>query len=185
MFSNPNHCLIPSPPKTPSPASVIGVAARPWKKRNHRIRCLKTPSQEDRQWIQQCQPRTHQETSAQPLVKNFALLSQHSMLAASGSPGQHQPAGTTGWQRPISMPTAVGSTSIRYAHCQQQCLQCVWGKRKGLHSRKKQTPVLSLESPVCSVKNPPFICADIYFCASSAKLNISSCSLNIGNFVYS
>ncbi|XP_065542896.1 leucine-rich repeat-containing protein 56 isoform X2 [Lathamus discolor] len=113
VLSNPNRCLIPSPPKTPSPASVTGVAARPWKKRNHGIRYLKTPSQEDRQWIQQCQPRARQETSAQPLGKEFALLSQHSMLAASGSPGQHQPAGSTGRQRPISAPTAVGSTSIR------------------------------------------------------------------------
>ncbi|XP_061236397.1 LOW QUALITY PROTEIN: leucine-rich repeat-containing protein 56 [Neopsephotus bourkii] len=113
VFSNPNHCLIPSPPKTPSPASVTGVAARSWKKRNHRIRCLKTPSQEDRQWVQQCQPRAHQENSAQPQGTKFALLSQHSMLAASGSPGQHQPAGSTGQQRPTSIPTAAGSTSIR------------------------------------------------------------------------
>uniref|UniRef100_A0A672TKK5 Leucine rich repeat containing 56 n=2 Tax=Strigops habroptila TaxID=2489341 RepID=A0A672TKK5_STRHB len=113
VFSNPNHCLIPSPPKTPSPASVTGVAARPWKKRNHRIRCLKIPSQEERQWIQHCQPRAHQETSAQLLGKKFALLSQHSMPAASGSRGQHQPAGSNGQQRPISVPTAVGSTSIR------------------------------------------------------------------------
>ncbi|XP_062475140.1 leucine-rich repeat-containing protein 56 isoform X3 [Pezoporus occidentalis] len=113
VFSNPNHCLIPSPPKAPSPVSVTGVAARSWKKRNRRIRCLKSPSQEERQWIQQCQPRAHQETSAQPLGKKFALLSQHSILAASGSPGQHQPAGSTGQQRPTSIPTAVGSTSIR------------------------------------------------------------------------
>ncbi|XP_012984561.1 leucine-rich repeat-containing protein 56 [Melopsittacus undulatus] len=113
VSSNPSRCLIPSPPKTPSPASVTGVAGGSWKKRNHRIRCLKTPSQEDRQWIQQCQPRAHQETSAQPLGKKCALLSQHSMLAASGSPGQHQTAGSTGRQRPISIPTAVGSTSIR------------------------------------------------------------------------
>ncbi|XP_061319179.1 leucine-rich repeat-containing protein 56 isoform X4 [Pezoporus flaviventris] len=113
VFSNPNHCLIPSPPKTPSPVSVTGVAARSWKKRNRRIRCLKTPSQEERQWIQQCQPRAHQETSAQPLGKKFALLRQHSILAASGSPGQHQPAGSTGQQRPTSIPTADGSTSIR------------------------------------------------------------------------
>ncbi|XP_057268787.1 leucine-rich repeat-containing protein 56 isoform X3 [Pezoporus wallicus] len=113
VFSNPNHCLIPSPPKTPSPVSVTGVAARSWKKRNRRIRCLKTPSQEERQWIQQCQPRAHQETSAQPLGKKFALLRQHSILAASGSPGQHQPAGSTGQQRPTSIPTADGSASIR------------------------------------------------------------------------
>ncbi|KAM9013769.1 leucine-rich repeat-containing protein 56 isoform 3-T3 [Ara ararauna] len=113
VFSNPNRCLIPSPPKTPSPASVTGVAAKPWKKRNHRIRCLKTPSQEDRQCIQQCQPRVHQEISTQPLGKKFTLLSQHSVPAASGSPGQHQPVGSTGRQRPVSVPTAVGSTSIR------------------------------------------------------------------------
>ncbi|XP_009468599.1 PREDICTED: leucine-rich repeat-containing protein 56 [Nipponia nippon] len=114
VFSNQNRCLIPSPPKSPSPASVTGVAARPWKTSNHRVRRLKIPSQEeDRQWTQQCQSRAHQETSAQPLGKELALLSQHSVPAASGSRGQRQPAGTTGQQRPISGPAAVGSTSIR------------------------------------------------------------------------
>ncbi|KAM6069476.1 leucine-rich repeat-containing protein 56 isoform 3-T4 [Theristicus caerulescens] len=114
VLSNPNRCLIPSPPKSPSPASVTGVAARPWKTRNHRVRHLKIPSQEeDRQWTQRCQSRAHQETSAQPLGKELALLSQHSVLAASGSQGQRQPAGTTGQQRPISGPAAVESTSIR------------------------------------------------------------------------
>ncbi|KAM6204858.1 leucine-rich repeat-containing protein 56 [Sarcoramphus papa] len=114
VFSNPNHCLIPSPPKSPSPASVTGVAATPWKVRNHRVRRLKISSQEeDRQWTQPCQSRADQETSAQPLGKELALLSQHSMLAASGSRGQGQPAGRTGRQRPISGPAAVGSTSIR------------------------------------------------------------------------
>ncbi|XP_009985123.1 PREDICTED: leucine-rich repeat-containing protein 56 [Tauraco erythrolophus] len=114
VFSNPNHCLIPSPPKSPSPASVTGVAVRPWKMRNCRIRCLKIPSQEeDRQWTQQCQSRTHQETSAQPLGKELALLSQHSMLATAGSQGQCHPAGSTSWQRPISGLAAVGSTSTR------------------------------------------------------------------------
>lgn len=170
MFSNPNHCLIPSPPKSPSPASVTGVAATPWKVRNHRIRRLKISSQEeDRQWTQPCQSRADQETSAQSLGKELALLSQHSMLAASGSRGQGQPAGSTGRQRPISGPAAVGSTSIRYARCWQHCLQRVWGKQKGLHSRKKQTSVLSLECPACAVKRTPFICADIYFCRSNAK----------------
>ncbi|CAM9489669.1 unnamed protein product [Bubo scandiacus] len=114
VFSNPNHCLIPSPPKSPSPASVTGVAARPWKTRNHRVRCLKIPSQEeDRQWTQRSQSRAHQETSAQPLGKELALLSQPSVPAASGSRGQRQPAGSTGWQTSISGPAAVGSTSIR------------------------------------------------------------------------
>lgn len=162
MFSNPSHYLIPYPPKSPSPVSVMGVAARPWKTRNHRVRCLNIPSQEkDRQWTERCQSRAHQETSAQPLGKELALLSQHSVPAASGSRGQHQPAGTTSRQRPISGPAAVGSTSIRYACCQQHCLQHVWGKQKGLHDRKKQTSVLSLESPACSVKRTPFLCADI------------------------
>ncbi|KAM6133306.1 leucine-rich repeat-containing protein 56 [Phoenicopterus ruber ruber] len=114
VFSNLNHCLIPSPPKSPSPASVTGVAARPWKTRNHRVRHLKIPSQEeDRQWTQRCQSRAHQETSAQPLGKELAFLSQHSVPAASGSQGQHQPDGSTGRQRLISGPAAVGSTSIR------------------------------------------------------------------------
>ncbi|XP_064308486.1 leucine-rich repeat-containing protein 56 [Phalacrocorax carbo] len=113
VLSNPNHCLIPSPPKSPSPASIMGVAARPCKMRNHRVRHLKIPSQEDRQWAQRCQSGAHQETSTQPLGKELALLSQHSVPAAAGSQGQRQPAGTTGPQRPISGPAAVGSTSIR------------------------------------------------------------------------
>ncbi|XP_035751255.1 leucine-rich repeat-containing protein 56, partial [Egretta garzetta] len=112
VFSSLNCCLIPSPPKSPSPASVMGVAARPWKTRNHRR--LKIPSQEeDRQWTQRCQSRAHQETSAQPLGKELALRSQHSVPAASRSRGQPQPAGTISRQRPISGPAAVGSTSIR------------------------------------------------------------------------
>ncbi|XP_059681842.1 leucine-rich repeat-containing protein 56 [Gavia stellata] len=114
VFSKLNRCLIPSPPKSPSPASVTGVAARPWKMRNHRVRCLKIPSQEeDRPWTQQCQSRAHQETSAQPLAKELALLSQHSAPAASRSRGQCQTSGSTGQQRPISGAAAVGSTSIR------------------------------------------------------------------------
>ncbi|XP_068540573.1 leucine-rich repeat-containing protein 56 isoform X2 [Anas acuta] len=114
-----SHCLIPSPPKSPSPASLRGVAARCWKTRNHRVRCLKLPSQEeDRQWTQQCQTRDRKETSAQPLGKELALLSLHSAPAAHepspcGSRGEHQPDGSTGRQRPISGPAAVGSTSIR------------------------------------------------------------------------
>ncbi|XP_026706442.1 leucine-rich repeat-containing protein 56 isoform X2 [Athene cunicularia] len=114
VFSNLNFCLIPSPPKSPSPASVTGVAARPWKTRRHRVRCLKIPSQEeDRQWTQRCQSRTHQETSAQPLGKELAPLSQPSVPAASGSRGQRQPPGSTAWQTSISGPAAVGSMSIR------------------------------------------------------------------------
>uniref|UniRef100_A0A8C4V0L5 Leucine rich repeat containing 56 n=1 Tax=Falco tinnunculus TaxID=100819 RepID=A0A8C4V0L5_FALTI len=114
VFSNPNHRLIPSPPKSPSPASLMGLAARPWKMRNHRVRCLKIPSQEeDKQWTQRGQSRAHQETPSQPLDKALALLSQHSLPAASGSQGQRQPAGNAGRQRPISGPAAAGSTSIR------------------------------------------------------------------------
>ncbi|XP_050192559.1 leucine-rich repeat-containing protein 56 isoform X2 [Myiozetetes cayanensis] len=113
VFSNPSPCLIPSPPKSPSPASVMSVAARPWKTRNHRVRCLKIPSQEeDRQCTQRCQSRAHQENSAQPLGEELAFLSLHKMLSASGSQGQHQPAGCTSQQRPIPGPTAVGSTRI-------------------------------------------------------------------------
>jgi len=147
VFSNSNCCLIPSPPKNASPAAVKGVAARLWKMRNRRIRHLKMPSQEeDRQWTERCQSRVHQETSAQPLGKELALLNQHNVPTASRSQGQHQP---------ISGPAAVGSTSIRYARCQQHCLQCFWVKQKGFHSRKKQTSVLSLESPASSVKRTP------------------------------
>ncbi|XP_075282568.1 leucine-rich repeat-containing protein 56 isoform X2 [Opisthocomus hoazin] len=105
VFSNSNCCLIPSPPKNASPAAVKGVAARLWKMRNRRIRHLKMPSQEeDRQWTERCQSRVHQETSAQPLGKELALLNQHNVPTASRSQGQHQP---------ISGPAAVGSTSIR------------------------------------------------------------------------
>uniref|UniRef100_A0A8C3JKV6 Leucine rich repeat containing 56 n=1 Tax=Calidris pygmaea TaxID=425635 RepID=A0A8C3JKV6_9CHAR len=114
VFSNLNHCVIPSPPKSPSPASVMGVAARLWKTRNHRVRCLKIPRQEeDRQWMQRCQSSGHQETSAQPLGKELALLSQHSLPAASGCRGQCQHAGSTGQQSPISRPAAVEPISIR------------------------------------------------------------------------
>ncbi|XP_010281594.1 PREDICTED: leucine-rich repeat-containing protein 56 [Phaethon lepturus] len=113
-FSSPNHFLIPVPPKSPSPSSVMIVAARPRKMRNDRVRRLKIPNQEDdRQWTQRCQSRAHQETSAQPLGKELALLRQHSVLAASRSRGHQQLAGSTGWQRPISGPAAVVSTSIR------------------------------------------------------------------------
>lgn len=112
VFSSLNHCLIPTPPKSPPP--VTGVAARPWKTRKHRIRYLKIPNQEeDTQWTQQCQSRSHQETSAQPLGKELALLNQHGVPAASRSRGQCQPAGSTSQQRPISDPAALGSTSFR------------------------------------------------------------------------
>ncbi|PKU46861.1 leucine-rich repeat-containing protein 56 [Limosa lapponica baueri] len=114
VFSNLNHCVVPSPPKSPSPASVMGVAATPWKTRNHRVRCLKIPSQEeDRQWTQRCQSSGRQETSAQSLGKELALLSQHSLPASSGSRGQRQHAGSTGRQSPISGPAAVEPISIR------------------------------------------------------------------------
>uniref|UniRef100_A0A8B9S6N2 Leucine rich repeat containing 56 n=2 Tax=Apteryx owenii TaxID=8824 RepID=A0A8B9S6N2_APTOW len=119
VFSNPKRCLIPSPPKSPSPASVMGVAARPWKIRNHRLRCLKIPNQEeDRQRMQLCQSRAGQGTSAEPLGEELALLSLHSAPAVceafpSQSQGQHQPGGSTGRLRPISGPAAVGSTSVR------------------------------------------------------------------------
>ncbi|XP_071665151.1 leucine-rich repeat-containing protein 56 isoform X4 [Patagioenas fasciata] len=112
VFSSLNHCVIPTPPKSPSP--VTGVAARPWKMRKHQIRYLKIPNQEeDMQWTQRCQSRSHQETSAQPLGKELALLNQHGVPAASGSRGQCQPAGSTSQQRLISDPAAVGSTSFR------------------------------------------------------------------------
>ncbi|XP_032547498.1 leucine-rich repeat-containing protein 56 isoform X2 [Chiroxiphia lanceolata] len=114
VFSKPSPCLIPSPPKSPSPASLMSVAARSWKTRNHRVRCLKIPSQEeDRQCTQLCQSRAHKENSAQPLDEELAFLNLHKMLSASGSQGQHQPAGCTSQQRPIPGPTAVGSTRIR------------------------------------------------------------------------
>ncbi|XP_025890592.1 leucine-rich repeat-containing protein 56 [Nothoprocta perdicaria] len=119
VFSNPNCCLIPSPPKSPLPASRADVAARPWKMRNHRVRCLKIPSrEEDRQWMQLCRSKAYQETSAEPLGEELALLSLHSAPAVceaflSPSQGQLQPGGSTGRLRPISGPAAVGSKSVR------------------------------------------------------------------------
>ncbi|KAL2303474.1 hypothetical protein Nmel_008743 [Mimus melanotis] len=112
VFSNTKRYLIPTPPKNPSPASAVDVAARPWKTRNHRG--LKIPSQEeDRQWTQQSQSKAHQENSAQPLDKEPALLGLHSMLAASGSQEQHQSVGSTSQKRPIPGAAAVGSSRIR------------------------------------------------------------------------
>ncbi|XP_010214271.1 PREDICTED: leucine-rich repeat-containing protein 56, partial [Tinamus guttatus] len=135
VFSNPNHCLIPSPPKSPSPASLMGITASPWKMRNHRVRCLKIPNQEeDRQWMQLCQSKTGQDTSAEPLHEELALLSLRSAPAVceafpSRSQGQLQPGGSTGRLRPISGPAAVGSKSVRYACCwqlSQQNVYIVW-----------------------------------------------------------
>ncbi|XP_066043887.1 leucine-rich repeat-containing protein 56 isoform X1 [Chamaea fasciata] len=112
VFSDTKRYLIPSPPKNPSPASAGNVAARPWKTRNNRG--LKIPSQEeDRQCTQQCRSKAHQENSAQPLDKEPALLGLHSMLAASGSQGRHQPVGCTSHQRLIPGPAALGSSRIR------------------------------------------------------------------------
>ncbi|XP_010084725.1 PREDICTED: leucine-rich repeat-containing protein 56, partial [Pterocles gutturalis] len=112
VLSNPDCCLIPSPLKTP--ASGTGVAARPWKMRNHRVRCLKIPSQEENgQWTERSQSRAQQEASAQPPGKERALLSQDSVPAAARSRGQRQPAGSTGRQRPVTEPGAVGSASAR------------------------------------------------------------------------
>ncbi|KAM7042049.1 leucine-rich repeat-containing protein 56 isoform 1-T3 [Acridotheres tristis] len=115
VFSNTKRYLIPTPPKNPSPAPAVDVAARPWKTRNHRG--LKIPSQEeDRQWTQQSQSKAHQENSARPLDKEPALLGLHSTLTASGSQEQHQSVGSTSQQRPIPGPAAVGSSRIRHVH---------------------------------------------------------------------
>ncbi|XP_071283761.1 leucine-rich repeat-containing protein 56 isoform X2 [Agelaius tricolor] len=112
VFSNTKRYLIPSPPKNPSPASAVDVAARPWKTRNNRG--IKIPSQEeDRQCTQKCQSKAHQENSAQPLDKEPALLGLHSTMAASGSQGHCQPVGCTSQPRPIPGPAAVGSPRIR------------------------------------------------------------------------
>lgn len=112
VFSNTKRYLIPSPPKKPSPASAVDVAARPWKTRNHRG--IKIPSQEeDRQCTQKYQSKAHQENLAQPLDKEPALGGLHSTMAASGSQGQRQPVGCTNQQRPIPGPAAVGSPRIR------------------------------------------------------------------------
>lgn len=113
MISNTKCYLIPSPPNTPSPASAVNVAARPWKTRNHRG--LKIPSQEEARQCTQ-QSKAHQENSARALDKEPALQGLHSMLAASGSQGQHQPVGCTSQQRPIPGRTDVGSR-IRYVPC--------------------------------------------------------------------
>nr|XP_054491708.1 leucine-rich repeat-containing protein 56 [Agelaius phoeniceus] len=112
VFSNTKRYLIPSPPKNPSPASAVDVAARPWKTRNNRG--IKIPSQEeDRQCTQKCQSKAHQENSAQPLDKDPAFLGLHSTMAASGSQGHCQPVGWTSQPRPIPGPAAVGSPRIR------------------------------------------------------------------------
>ncbi|XP_032604613.3 leucine-rich repeat-containing protein 56 isoform X1 [Taeniopygia guttata] len=112
VFSNTKRYLIPSPPKKPSPASAVDVAARPWKTRNHRG--IKIPSQEeDRQCTQKYQSKAHQENLAQPLDKEPALGGLHSTMAASGSQGQRQPVSCTSQQRPIPGPAAVGSPRIR------------------------------------------------------------------------
>ncbi|XP_040529077.1 leucine-rich repeat-containing protein 56 isoform X6 [Gallus gallus] len=114
VFSSQNRCLIPSPPKSPSPATLIGFAARPQELRKHRARCLKLTSPEE---PQQCQAQATRETSAQLLGKSLALLSLHSAPAAQEplplSPqGQCQTDGSTARQRPISGPAAVGSAGI-------------------------------------------------------------------------
>lgn len=115
VFSNTKRYLIPTPPKNPSPASAVDVAARPWKTRNHRG--LKIPSQEeDRQCTQQPQSKAHQGNSAQPLDKEPAPLGPHSTMAASGSQEQHQSVGSTSKQRPIAGPAGVGSSRIRHVH---------------------------------------------------------------------
>nr|XP_032604611.2 leucine-rich repeat-containing protein 56 isoform X3 [Taeniopygia guttata] len=112
VFSNTKRYLIPSPPKKPSPASAVDVAARPWKTRNHRG--IKIPSQEeDRQCTQKYQSKAHQENLAQPLDKEPALGGLYSTMAASGSQGQRQPVSCTSQQRPIPGPAAVGSPRIR------------------------------------------------------------------------
>ncbi|XP_048805357.1 leucine-rich repeat-containing protein 56 [Lagopus muta] len=112
-----NHCLIPYPPKSPSPATLMGFAARPRELRKHRARCLKLTSPEEDRQPQQCQARATQETSAQLLGKGLALLSLHSAPAAQKSlpfspQGHCQPDGSTARQRPISGPAAVGSAGI-------------------------------------------------------------------------
>ncbi|XP_032300916.1 leucine-rich repeat-containing protein 56 isoform X2 [Coturnix japonica] len=117
VFPSQNCCLIPSPPKTPSPATLMGLAARPQKLRKHRARCLKLTSPEEGRQPQQCQAWVTQETSAQLLSKGLALLSLHSVPAAQEplplSPqGQCQPDGSTARQRPISGTAAVGSAGI-------------------------------------------------------------------------
>ncbi|XP_058663601.1 leucine-rich repeat-containing protein 56-like [Ammospiza caudacuta] len=112
VFSNTKRYLIPSPPKNPSPASAVDVAARPWKTRIHRG--IKIPSQEeDRQCTQKCWSKAHQEYSAQPLDKEPALLGLHSTVAASASQGHCQLVGCTSQPRPIPGPAAVGSPRIR------------------------------------------------------------------------
>ncbi|XP_037995508.1 leucine-rich repeat-containing protein 56 isoform X2 [Motacilla alba alba] len=112
VLSNTKRYLIPSPPKKPSPASAVDVAARPWKTRNHRG--IKIPSQEeDRPCTQKGQPKAHQENPAQPLDKEPALLGLHSTVAASGSQGQPQPVGCTSQPGPIPGAAAVGSLRLR------------------------------------------------------------------------
>ncbi|XP_067396599.1 leucine-rich repeat-containing protein 56 isoform X2 [Emydura macquarii macquarii] len=116
-----NRSLVPSPPKCPSPASMQGVAAKPCKVRDARVRRLKVPDQkEEAQLKQHSQSRVSTEVAAQIFGKEIAILSVHSTPAAcEASPlraeGRYWTSESAGRQirRPISGPAAVGSTSVR------------------------------------------------------------------------
>uniref|UniRef100_A0A8C8S1Q2 Leucine rich repeat containing 56 n=1 Tax=Pelusios castaneus TaxID=367368 RepID=A0A8C8S1Q2_9SAUR len=118
-----NSSLIPSPPKCPSPASMQGVAARPCKVRDTRVRRLKVPNQnEEAQMKQHSQARVSTKMATQIVGEETAIRSVHSTPAACevsplGAEARYWTSERVGRQirRPVSGPAAVGSTSVRVA----------------------------------------------------------------------
>ncbi|XP_075784384.1 leucine-rich repeat-containing protein 56 isoform X2 [Pelodiscus sinensis] len=116
-----NRSMVPSPPKSPSPASKLGVAARTSKVRDIRVRRLKVPNQKDAAQLKDySQSRVSTKTAAQLVGEEIAILSLHSApTTCEASPltaeGTYWTSETVGRQtrRSISGPAAVGSTSVR------------------------------------------------------------------------
>ncbi|XP_065260603.1 leucine-rich repeat-containing protein 56 [Emys orbicularis] len=116
-----NRSLVPSPPKSPSPASMQGVAARPSKVRDIRGRRLKVPNQKEAAQLREYpQSRVSTEIAAQLVGEEIAILTLHSTPAACEAlplraEGRYWTSESVGRQtrRPISGPAAVGSTSVR------------------------------------------------------------------------
>ncbi|XP_025054323.1 leucine-rich repeat-containing protein 56 [Alligator sinensis] len=116
-----NFCLVPSPPKCPSPASMQGPDARPLKVRDIRVRRLKIPNPNEQvQVMQHCLSRASSETAARLVGEQLAGLSEHSTSSACESSaaraeGRHSTDKSASCQprRPVSGPAAVGSTIVR------------------------------------------------------------------------
>ncbi|CAM4584317.1 unnamed protein product [Caretta caretta] len=116
-----NRSLVPSPPKCPSPSSIQGVAARPSKVRDIRVRRLKVPNQREAAQLKEYpQSRVSTEMAAHLVGEEIASLSLHNTPAAyEASPlraaGRTWTSENVGRQtrRPISGPAAIGSTSVR------------------------------------------------------------------------